>query len=176
MEPKAGRRWRGSRLRSEASPRLKGSPSSCGSIRAHTPLWKARTKTRGYWFAKSAAYLNGNPETPVYNGTTVANDRITSSRDVTVTRYNAMDVQRQMKVDFVNVGTLMAGQIEKTRRLSESETPTALENCFFSLYMLDEQDNKRYYAGRESGTPFGDWTARVKTRRASNPARTAWCS
>lgn len=34
----------------------------------------------GYWFAKSAAYLNGNPETPVYNGTTVANDRITSSR------------------------------------------------------------------------------------------------
>ena len=112
----------------------------------------------GYWFAKSAAYLNGNPETPVYNGTTVANDRITSSRDVTVTRYNAMDVQRQMKVDFVNAGTLMAGQIEKTRRLSESETPTALENCFFSLYMLDEQDNKRYYAGRESGTPFGDWT------------------
>lgn len=112
----------------------------------------------GYWFAKSAAYLNGNPETPVYNGTTVANNRITSSRDVTVTRYNAMDVQRQMKVDFINVGTLMAGQIEKTRRLSESETPTALENCFFSLYMLDEQDNKRYYAGRESGTPFGDWT------------------
>lgn len=115
-------------------------------------------ESAGYWFAKSAAYLNGNPETPVYNGTTVANDRITSSRDVTVTRYNAMDVQRQMKVDFVNDGTLMAGQIEKTRRLSESETPTALENCFFSLYMLDEQDNKRYYAGRESGTPFGDWT------------------
>ena len=112
----------------------------------------------GYWFAKSAAYLNGNPEIPVYNGTTVANNRITSSRDVAVTRYNAMDVQRQMKVDFVNAGTLMAGQIEKTRRLSESETPTALENCFFSLYMLDEQDNKRYYAGRESGTPFGDWT------------------
>ena len=112
----------------------------------------------GYWFAKSAAYLNGNPETPVYNGTTVANDRITSSRDVTVTRYNAMDVQRQMKVDFVNAGTLMAGQIEKTKCLSESETPTALENCFFSLYMLDEQDNKRYYAGRENGTPFGDWT------------------
>ena len=115
-------------------------------------------ESAGYWFAKSAAYLNGNPETPVYNGTTVANDRITSSRDVTVTRYNAMDVQHQMKVDFVNAGTLMAGQIEKTRRLSESETPTALENCFFSLYMLDEQDNKRYYAGRESGTPFGDWT------------------
>ena len=115
-------------------------------------------ESAGYWFAKSAAYLNGNPETPVYNGTTVANDRITSSRDVTVTRYNAMDVQRQMKVDFVNDGTLMAGQIEKTRRLSESETPTALENCFFSLYTLDEQDNKRYYAGRESGTPFGDWT------------------
>lgn len=115
-------------------------------------------ESAGYWFAKSAAYLNGNPEMPVYNGTTVANDRITSSRDVTVTRYNAMDVQRQMKVDFVNAGTLMAGQIEKTRRLSESETPTALENCFFSLYMLDEQDNKRYYAGRESGTPFGDWT------------------
>lgn len=115
-------------------------------------------ESAGYWFAKSAAYLNGNPETPVYNGTTVANGRITSSRDVTVTRYNAMDVQRQMKVDFVNDGTLMAGQIEKTRRLSESETPTALENCFFSLYMLDEQDNKRYYAGRESGTPFGDWT------------------
>ena len=112
----------------------------------------------GYWFAKSAAYLKGNPETPVYNGTTVANDRITSSRDVTVTRYNAMDVQRQMKVDFVNAGTLMAGQIEKTKRLSESETPTALENCFFSLYTLDEQNNKRYYAGRESGTPFGDWT------------------
>lgn len=112
----------------------------------------------GYWFAKSAAYLNGNPETPVYNGTTVANGRITSSRDVTVTRYNAMDVQRQMKVDFVNAGTLMAGQIEKTRRLSESETPTALENCFFSLYTLDEQNNKHYYAGRESGTPFGDWT------------------
>ncbi|MEI3413880.1 MAG: DUF5979 domain-containing protein [Christensenellales bacterium] len=112
----------------------------------------------GYWFAKSAAYLNGNPETPVYNGTTVANGRITSSRDVTVTRYNAMDVQRQLKVDFVNAGTLMAGQIEKTRRLSESETPTALENCFFSLYTLDEQNNKRYYAGRESGTPFGDWT------------------
>ena len=115
-------------------------------------------ESAGYWFAKSAAYLNGKPETPVYNGTTVANDRITSSRDVTVTRYNAMDVQRQMKVDFVNDGTLMAGQIEKTRRLSESETPTALENCFFSLYMLDEQDNKRYYAGRENGTPFGDWT------------------
>lgn len=112
----------------------------------------------GYWFAKSAAYRNGKPETPVYNRTTVANDRITSSRDVTVTRYNAMDVQRQMKVDFVNAGTLMAGQIEKTRRLSESETPTALENCFFSLYTLDEQKNKRYYAGRESGTPFGDWT------------------
>ena len=112
----------------------------------------------GYWFAKSAAYLKGNPETPVYNGTTVANDRIISSRNVTVTRYNAMDVQRQMKVDFVNAGTLMAGQIEKTRRLSESETPTALENCFFSLYTLDEQKNKRYYAGRESGTPFGDWT------------------
>ena len=116
-------------------------------------------ESAGYWFAKSAAYRNdGNPETPVYNGTTVANGRITSSRDVTVTRYNAMDVQRQMKVDFVNAGTLMAGQIEKTRRLSESETPTALENCFFSLYTLDEQKNKRYYAGRESGTPFGDWT------------------
>lgn len=116
-------------------------------------------ESAGYWFAKSAAYLNdGNPETPVYNGTTVANGRIISSRDVTVTRYNAMDVQRQMKVDFVNVGTLMAGQIKKTRRLSESETPTALENCFFSLYTLDEQNNKRYYAGRESGTPFGDWT------------------
>ena len=115
-------------------------------------------ESAGYWFAKSAAYLNGNPETPVYNGTTVANGRITSSRDVTVTRYNAVDVQRQMKVDFVNAGTLMAGQIEKTRRLSESETPTALENCFFSLYTLDEQNNKRYYAGRESGTPFGDWT------------------
>lgn len=112
----------------------------------------------GYWFAKSAAYRNGKPETPVYNGTIVANGRIISSRNVTVTRYNAMDVQRQMKVDFVNAGTLMAGQIEKTRRLSESETPTALENCFFSLYTLDEQNNKRYYAGRESGTPFGDWT------------------
>lgn len=119
-------------------------------------------ESAGYWFAKSAAYpayQNGNPETtPVYNGTTVADGRIISSRDVTVTRYNAMDVQRQMKVDFVNAGTLMAGQIEKTRRLSESETPTALENCFFSLYTLDEQKNKRYYAGRESGTPFGDWT------------------
>ena len=112
----------------------------------------------GYWFAKSAAYLKGNPETPVYNGTTVANNRITSSRDVTVTRYNAMDVQRQMKVDFVNAGTLMAGQIEKTKCLSESETPTALENCFFSLYTLDKQNNKRYYAGRENGKPFGDWT------------------
>lgn len=112
----------------------------------------------GYWFAKSAAYRNGNPETPVYNGTTVANDRIISSRDVTVTRYNAMDVQRQMKVDFVNAGTLMAGQIEKTKCLSESETPTALENCFFSLYTLDEQNNKHYYVGRESDTPFGDWT------------------
>ena len=116
-------------------------------------------ESAGYWFAKSAAYPNdGNPETPVYNRTTVANGRIISSRDVTVTRYNAMDVQRQMKVDFVNAGTLMAGQIKKTRRLSESETPTALENCFFSLYTLDEQNNKRYYAGRESGTPFGDWT------------------
>lgn len=112
----------------------------------------------GYWFAKSAAYRNGKPETPVYNGTTVANNRIISSRDVTVTRYNAMDVQRQMKVDFVNAGTLMAGQIEKTKCLSESETPTALENCFFSLYTLDEQNNKRYYAGRENGKPFGDWT------------------
>ena len=112
----------------------------------------------GYWFAKSAAYLNGKPETPVYNGTTVANGRIISSRNVTVTRYNAMDVQRQMKVDFVNVGTLMAGQIEKTKCLSESETPTALENCSFSLYTRDKQNNKRYYAGRESGTPFGDWT------------------
>ena len=115
-------------------------------------------ESAGYWFAKSAAYRNGKPETPVYNRTTVANDRIISSRNVTVTRYNAMDVQRQMKVDFVNAGTLMAGQIEKTRRLSESETPTALENCFFSLYTRDKQNNKRYYAGRESGTPFGDWT------------------
>ena len=115
-------------------------------------------ESAGYWFAKSAAYLNGNPETPVYNGTTVAKNRIISSRNVTVTRYNAMDVQRQMKVDFVNAGTLMAGQIEKTKCLSESETPTALENCFFSLYTLDKQNNKRYYAGRESGTPFGDWT------------------
>lgn len=115
-------------------------------------------ESAGYWFAKSAAYLNGNPETPVYNGTTVANDRIISSRDVTVTRYNAMDVQHQMKVDFVNAGTLMAGQIKKTKQLSESETPTALENCFFSLYTRDEQNNKRYYAGRESDTPFGDWT------------------
>ena len=115
-------------------------------------------ESAGYWFAKSAAYRNGNPETPVYNRTTVANGRITSSRDVTVTRYNAMDVQRQMKVDFVNAGTLMAGQIEKTKCLSESETPTALENCFFSLYTLDKQNNKRYYAGRESDTPFGDWT------------------
>ena len=115
-------------------------------------------ESAGYWFAKSAAYLNGNTETPVYNGTTVANDRITSSRNVTVTRYNAMDVQHQMKVDFVNAGTLMEGQIEKTRRLSESETPTALENCFFSLYTLDKQNNKRYYAGRENGKPFGDWT------------------
>lgn len=112
----------------------------------------------GYWFAKSAAYQKGNPETPVYNGTTVADGRITSSRNVTVTRYNAMDVQRQMKVDFVNAGTRMAGQIEKTKCLSESETPTALENCFFSLYTLDEQNNKRYYAGRENDTPFGDWT------------------
>lgn len=115
-------------------------------------------ESAGYWFAKSAAYLKGNPETPVYNGTTVANNRITSSRNVTVTRYNAMDVQRQMKVDFVNAGTLMAGQIEKTRRLSESETPTALENCFFSLYTRDKQNNKRYYVGRESDTPFGNWT------------------
>lgn len=115
-------------------------------------------ESAGYWFAKSAAYRNGKPETPVYNGTTVANNRITSSRDVTVTRYNAMDVQHQMKVDFVNAGTRMAGQIKKTKQLSESETPTALENCFFSLYTLDKQKNKRYYAGRESGTPFGDWT------------------
>lgn len=115
-------------------------------------------ESAGYWFAKSAAYLNGNTETPVYNGTTVANGRITSSRDVTVTRYNAMDVQHQMKVDFVNVGTLMAGQIKKTKQLSESETPTALENCFFSLYTLDEQKNKHYYVGRENGKPFGDWT------------------
>ena len=120
-------------------------------------------ESAGYWFAKSAAYAaylnDGNPETtPVYNGTTVANGQIISSRDVTVTRYNAMDVQHQMKVDFVNAGTLMAGQIEKTKRLSEGETPTALENCFFSLYTLDEQNNKHYYAGRESDTPFGDWT------------------
>lgn len=115
-------------------------------------------ESAGYWFAKSAAYLKGNPETPVYNGTTVANGQTTSSRDVTVTRYNAMDVQHQMKVDFVNAGTLMAGQIEKTKCLSESETPTALENCFFSLYTLDEQNNKHYYVGRESDTPFGDWT------------------
>ena len=115
-------------------------------------------ESAGYWFAKSAAYRNGKPETPVYNRTTVANGRIISSRDVTVTRYNAMDVQRQMKVDFVNAGTLMAGQIEKTKCLNESETPTALENCFFSLYTLDEQNNKRYYAGRERSTPFGDWT------------------
>lgn len=115
-------------------------------------------ESAGYWFAKSAAYRNGKPETPVYNGTTVANNRITSSRDVTVTRYNAMDVQHQMKVDFVNAGTLMAGQIQKTKKLSESETPTALENCFFSLYTRDKQNNKRYYAGRENGKPFGDWT------------------
>ena len=117
----------------------------------------------GYWFAKSAAYQNGNPETPVYNrttGTTVANGQITSSQDVTVTRYNAMDVdvQHQMKVDFVNAGTRMAGQIEKTKQLSESDTPTALENCFFSLYTRDKQNNKHYYVGRESDTPFGDWT------------------
>ena len=117
-------------------------------------------ESAGYWFAKSAAYRNGNTETPVYNGTTVANGRITSSRDVTVTRYNAMDVdvQRQMKVDFVNAGTLMEGQIQKTKQLSENEKPTALENCFFSLYTRDKQNNKRYYVGRESGTPFGDWT------------------
>ena len=115
-------------------------------------------ESAGYWFAKSAAYQKGNPETPVYNGTTVADGRITSSRNVTVTRYNAMDVQRQMKVDFVNAGTRMAGQIQKTKKLSENETPTALENCFFSLYTLDKQNNKRYYAGRESDTPFGDWT------------------
>lgn len=115
-------------------------------------------ESAGYWFAKSAAYLNGNPETPVYNGTTVADGRIISSRNVTVTRYNAIDVQRQMKVDFVNAGTRMAGQIKKTRKLSESETPTALENCFFSLYTRDKQNNKRYYVGRESDTPFGDWT------------------
>ena len=116
-------------------------------------------ESAGYWFAKSAAYQNGKPETtPVYNGTTVADGRIISSRDVTVTRYNAMDVQRQMKVDFVNAGTLMAGQIEKTKKLSENEKPTALENCFFSLYTRDEQNNKHYYVGRESDTPFGDWT------------------
>ena len=115
-------------------------------------------ESAGYWFAKSAAYRNGNPETPVYNGTTVADGRIISSRDVTVTRYNAMDVQRQMKVDFVNAGTLMEGQIQKTKRLSENEKPTALENCFFSLYTRDKQNNKRYYVGRESDTPFGDWT------------------
>ena len=120
-------------------------------------------ESAGYWFAKSAAYAaylnDGNPETPpVYNGTTVANGRIISSRDVTVTRYNAMDVQRQMKVDFVNAGTLMEGQIQKTKQLSENEKPTALENCFFSLYTRDEQNNKHYYAGRESDTPFGDWT------------------
>ena len=119
-------------------------------------------ESAGYWFAKSAAYpayLNGNPETtPVYNGTTVANGRIISSRNVTVTRYNAMDVQRQMKVDFVNAGTLMAGWIEKTKKLSESDTLTALENCFFSLYTRDKQNNKHYYVGRESDTPFGDWT------------------
>ena len=113
----------------------------------------------GYWFAKSAAYQNGKPETtPVYDRTTVANGQITSSQDVTVTRYNAMDVQRQMKVDFVNAGTLMEGQIQKTKQLSESEKPTALENCFFSLYTRDKQNNKHYYVGRESGTPFGDWT------------------
>ena len=116
-------------------------------------------ESAGYWFAKSAAYQNGNPETtPVYDRTTVANGQITSSQDVTVTRYNAMDVQRQMKVDFVNAGTLMEGQIKKTKQLSENEKPTALENCFFSLYTRDEQNNKYYYVGRESGTPFGDWT------------------
>lgn len=116
-------------------------------------------ESAGYWFAKSAAYLKGNPETtPVYNGTTVANNWITSSRNVTVTRYNAMDVQHQMKVDFVNAGTLMAGQIKKTKQLSENEKPTALENCFFSLYTRDEQNNKHYYVGREKDTPFGDWT------------------
>ena len=120
-------------------------------------------ESAGYWFAKSAAYLNGKRETPVYNrttGTTVANGRIISSRDVTVTRYNAMDVdvQRQMKVDFVNAGTLMEGQIQKTKQLSENEKPTALENCFFSLYTRDERNNKHYYVGRESDTPFGDWT------------------
>lgn len=124
---------------------------------------ESTNESGGYWFAKSAAYQNGNPETtPVYNGTTVANGRITSSRNVTVTRYNAMDVpmdvQRQMKVDFVNAGTLMAGQIQKTKQLSENEKPTALENCFFSLYTRDKQNNKHYYVGRESDTPFGDWT------------------
>lgn len=122
-------------------------------------------ESAGYWFAKSAAYAaylnDGNPETtPVYNRTTVANGQIISSQDVTVTRYNAMDVdvQRQMKVDFVNAGTLMAGQIQKTKQLSENEKPTALENCFFSLYTRDKQNNKHYYAGRENDTPFGDWT------------------
>ena len=116
-------------------------------------------ESAGYWFAKSAAYRNdGNPETPVYNRTTVADGRIISSRDVTVTRYNAIDVQRQMKVDFVNAGTLMEGKIQKTKQLSENEKPTALENCFFSLYTRDKQNNKHYYVGRESDTPFGDWT------------------
>ena len=122
---------------------------------------ESTNESAGYWFAKSAAYLNGKRETPVYNrttGTTVANGWITSSRDVTVTRSNAMDVQRQMKVDFVNAGTLMEGQIQKTKRLSENEKPTALENCFFSLYTRDKQNNKHYYVGRESDTPFGDWT------------------
>ncbi len=38
-----------------------------------------------------------------------------------------MDVQRQMKVDFVNAGTLMAGRLRRPKRLSKSDTPTALE-------------------------------------------------
>ena len=126
----------------------------------------------GYWFAKSAAYQNGAEHTFQYNGTTVENQKIVSRQDVTVTRANVMDgetIQRQMKVDFVNAGTLMAGEIEKTKRLSEDEEATPLADCTFSLYTLDN-GVKQYYVGRADGATFGDWTGTRETakRFASN--------
>ena len=94
-----------------------------------------------------------------YNGTTVADGRITSSQDVTVTRYNAMDVQRQMKVDFcqrrhADGGSIETDQTAEQKRHADCAGKTASSRCI----RWTKQNNKRYYAGRESGTPFGDWT------------------
>ena len=122
---------------------------------------ESMSTSAGYWFAQSAAYENGAAHRLSYNGTKVENDRIISSRDVTVTKYNVMDdgIERQMKVDFLNSNTLMGGSVYKTSHIRQEEDPSPLAGCTFALYVLDENHVKRYYAGRAEGTPFGDWTA-----------------